>query len=156
MNYNREDKYKQLFPQIKALITKDRFISNLSTFSAFIYHEFSFFWVGFYLLDKKELVVGPYQGPVACLSLPYGKGVCWKAILNQKSIIVPDVDEFEDHISCNPLSKSEIVIPLHDSDNTILGVLDIDSDQYNAFDETDRIYLEEYVDLIKRSPDYLF
>ena len=156
MNYNREDKYKQLFPQIKALITKDRFISNLSTFSAFIYHEFSFFWVGFYLLDEKELVVGPYQGPVACLSLPYEKGVCWKAILNQKSIIVPDVDEFEDHISCNPLSKSEIVIPLHDLDNTIIGVLDIDSDQYNAFDETDRIYLEKYVDLIRRSPDHLF
>jgi L-methionine (R)-S-oxide reductase len=156
MIYNKKDKYRQLFPQIKALITKDRFISNLSTFAAFIYHEFSFFWVGFYLLDKNELVVGPYQGPIACLTLPYNKGVCWKAVLNQKSIIVPNVDECEGHISCNPLSKSEIVVPLYDIDNNITGVLDIDSNEYNAFDETDRIYLEKYVDLIRRSPGHLF
>ncbi len=146
---DRQDKYKRLFPQISNLISSPHLISNLATMAAFIYHEFSSFWVGFYLFEGNELLIGPYQGPVACICLPAKKGVCWKAVSEQKSIIVPNVDIFEDHISCHPSSKSEIAIPLRNKKDEIIGVLDIDGDKYNMFDETDRVYLERYLDLIK-------
>ena len=149
MSSDKTTIYNDLYPQIKSLLANNLFISNLSTFVAVIYNELAFFWVGIYLLRDQRLIVGPYQGPVACIELPYNKGVCWHAIRENKTVIVPDVNKFKDHISCNSRSKSEIVIPIRNADNNIIGVLDIDSDKLNDFNETDRYYLEKYVELLK-------
>lgn len=107
-----------------------------------------FFWVGFYTIKGGELVLGPYQGPLACTRIQLGKGVCGTAALRRETIIVPDVDKFPGHIACSSLSKSEIVIPLFNDDN-VAGVLDVDSDSLNMFDEVDKKYLEELCNLVK-------
>jgi L-methionine (R)-S-oxide reductase len=121
----------------------------MATINAVLHHKMdNFFWTGFYLLYDSQLRVGPYQGPVACQVLEKNKGVCWAAINNQKSIIVPDIEKFTGHIACDSRSKSEIAIPLKNSDGTIIGVLDIDSKEKANFNEEDENHLEKIISLI--------
>ena len=140
---NKEEIYQSLLPQIQELTRKERdLIANLANVAAALKQAFGFFWVGFYLVKGNELVLGPFQGPVACTRIPFGKGVCGTAWKERRTIIVPDVEQFPGHIACNSESKSEIVVPLFDN-GEINGVLDIDSDCLNDFDEIDAKYLEE-------------
>jgi L-methionine (R)-S-oxide reductase len=145
----KPEKYKELIPQIKALAEGEPdVIANLSNAVAALKQSFNFFWVGFYLLKENDLVLGPFQGPVACTRIPKGKGVCGAARDKEETLIVPDVDAFPGHIACSSASKSEIVVPLFDSAGKLTGVLDVDSDQLNDFDEVDKLYLEEICDFI--------
>ena len=140
---NKEELYRSLLPQIRELTRKEQdLIANLANIAAALKQTFGFFWVGFYLVKGDELVLGPFQGPVACTRIPFGKGVCGTAWKERRTIVVPDVEQFPGHIACNSVSKSEIVVPLFDNDE-IIGVLDIDSDRLNEFDEIDARYLEE-------------
>lgn len=143
-NLTKAERYEQLLPQINALISGETdIIANLSNICAVLkYNMPGFFWVGFYTIKKGELVLGPYQGPLACTRIQLGKGVCGAAAERRETIIVPDVDKFPGHIACSSLSKSEIVIPLYNGDD-VVGVLDVDSDELNMFDEIDKKYLEE-------------
>jgi len=139
---NKEEIYASLLPQIKALIEgEEDQIANLANIAAALKETFNFFWVGFYLVKGDELVLGPFQGPIACTRIRKGKGVCGTAWATVKTQLVPDVDAFPGHIACSSLSRSEIVIPLV-RDNRVWGVLDIDSEHYNSFDEVDVRYLE--------------
>ncbi len=139
----KAERYKELLPQVEALIggEKDE-VANMANMAAALRQAFGFFWVGFYRVIGEELVLGPFQGPVACTRIRYGKGVCGTAWKEEKSQIVPDVDLFPGHIACNSASKSEIVIPFW-KEEKIAGVLDIDSDQTGSFDETDAFYLQQ-------------
>lgn len=144
----KEERYKALIPQIRALITGESdLIANLGNISAALNEQFGWMWVGFYLIKDEELVLGPFQGPVACTRIKKGRGVCGKAWAERKTIIVPDVDAFADHIACSSISRSEIVIPMMSGDEMI-GVFDIDSSELDTFDEIDQKYLEEIVKLI--------
>ena len=144
----KEEQYQTLLPQIKALIEGEPdLIANLANISAALKEQFSWLWVGFYLVKKDELVLGPFQGPVACTRINKGRGVCGAAWQQAQTLVVPDVERFPGHIACSSLSKSEIVIPLF-SNNEITGVLDVDSVLLNDFDETDKKYLEEIVSWI--------
>ena len=144
----KEEQYQTLLPQIKALIEGEPdLIANLANISAALKEQFSWLWVGFYLVKKDELVLGPFQGPVACTRISKSRGVCGAAWQQAKTLVVPDVEKFPGHIACSSLSKSEIVIPLF-SNNEITGVLDVDSVLLNDFDETDKKYLEEIVSWI--------
>ena len=142
-NGSKAEKYQELVPQLKALLIgeKDE-IANLANFVAALKETFGFFWVGFYLVKENELVLGPFQGPIACTRIKKGKGVCGTSWEQGKAILVPDVDQFPGHIACSSLSKSEIVIPLI-KNQKVIGVLDVDSDQLNNFDEVDEKYLTE-------------
>lgn len=142
-NGSKAEKYQELVPQLKALLIgeKDE-IANLANFVAALKETFRFFWVGFYLVKENELVLGPFQGPIACTRIKKGKGVCGTSWEQGKAILVPDVDQFPGHIACSSLSKSEIVIPLI-KNQKVIGVLDVDSDQLNDFDEVDEKYLTE-------------
>jgi L-methionine (R)-S-oxide reductase len=145
----KAQKYERLYNQIQELVVKtDNKLSKMATICAVLHHKNdSFFWTGFYLLtDEGELEVACYQGPVACIRLKKDTGVCWAGIKSQKPIVVPDVHAFDGHIACNPLSKSEIVIPIFENDK-IMGVLDVDSDKLNSFDETDSEWLTKIVEL---------
>ncbi|MCA0430846.1 MAG: GAF domain-containing protein [Bacteroidetes bacterium] len=145
----KEDKYKELIPQLKALLeTEEDLIANMANVCAALKQSFNFWWVGFYLIKNNQLVLGPFQGPVACTRINYGKGVCGKSWELNKTLIVPNVDEFEGHIACSSLSKSEIVIPIKDKNNTIIGVLDIDSEFLNHFNETDEMFLKQILQFI--------
>lgn len=148
-NLTKAMRYEQLLPQIKALIAEETdIIANLANICAVLkYNMPGFFWIGFYLLKGNELVLGPYQGPVACTRIQMGKGVCGAAALRRETVIVPDVDKFPGHIACSSLSRSEIVIPLLKG-NEIWGVLDVDSDSLNMFDDIDKKYLEELCKVI--------
>jgi len=139
-----EERYRLLTSQMKSLLVKeDNFISNLSNFTAAINDTFEkVSWVGFYLFDGKKLYLGPFQGKVACTNIEIGKGVCGTSAEKRETLIVPDVNKFPGHIFCDSSSKSEIVIPLIKNDK-LLGVLDLDSHEYNPFSETDKKYLEE-------------
>ncbi|MEJ2103122.1 MAG: GAF domain-containing protein [Ignavibacteriaceae bacterium] len=139
-----EEKYRLLVSQLKSLLSEnDRLISNLSNCSAAIKETFEkVSWVGFYLFDGKKLYLGPFQGKVACTTIELGKGVCGTVAIQKKSIIVPDVDKFEGHIACDSGSRSEIVVPIM-NEIKLFGVLDLDSYDYNSFNETDKKYLEE-------------
>jgi len=139
-----EERYRLLVSQLKVLLSKeDNLISNLSNFTAAIKDTFEkVSWVGFYLFDGQKLYLGPFQGKVACTNIEIGKGVCGTSAEKRETIIVPDVDKFPGHIACDSNSKSEIVIPLI-KDDRLLGVLDLDSHDYNSFDKTDKEYLEE-------------
>ena len=140
----RKDVYQSLLPQIKALTEdEDDFIANCANIAAALRQSFGFWWVGFYFVkNKEELVLGPFQGDIACTRIAYGKGVCGKAWEQGQTIIVDDVDSFPGHIACSAASKSEIVVPILKRD-VVVAVLDIDSDQIKDFDETDKIYLEK-------------
>ncbi|GHV31503.1 hypothetical protein FACS1894177_06270 [Bacteroidia bacterium] len=144
-NASKVAQYENLLPQIKALIEPETdFIANLANIAAVLKSAFDFFWVGFYLVKEGELVLGPFQGPVACTRIAFGKGVCGTAWKERRTIIVPDVEQFPGHIACSSESKSEIVVPLF-HENQIIGVLDIDSNQLDTFDEVDAEYLEKLV-----------
>ena len=145
----REDVYKSLLPQIKALVDgESNLIANLANISSALRQAFGFFWVGFYIVDSDdELVLGPFQGDIACTRITKGKGVCGTAWSTQKTIIVPNVDEFPGHIACSSHSKSEIVVPIIKNNKVIL-VLDVDSDVFDDFNEIDQMYLEQLAQMI--------
>lgn len=147
---SKEDKYALLYAQIKSITEgEDDLIANMANVAAMIHETFGFWWTGFYRVVGKELVLGPYQGPLACSRIAFGKGVCGTAWKNAKTIIVPDVDAFPGHIACSSASKSEIVVPVFNADGaSIIAVLDIDSASYATFDEIDRIWLERIVSLL--------
>ncbi len=145
---SKEEKYKTLLPQIKALLAgEDDFIANLANTASALYFGMGFFWVGFYIVKNNELVLGPFHGPVACTRIQYGRGVCGTAWKNKEAIIVPDVDKFPDHITCSSDSKSEIVLCGIKND-TVQFVLDIDSNKLDDFDEIDRKYLTELLEIL--------
>lgn len=145
---NKTEQYKGLIPQIEALLNgESNLIANLANISAALKEQFGFFWVGFYLVDGDELVLGPFQGPVACTRIKKGKGVCGKAWQLGETLIVPNVEAFPGHIACSSLSKSEIVLPLR-KDGRVIGVLDIDSDSLDSFDKEDAIHLEKILSFI--------
>ena len=144
----KKEKYDLLLAQVRALLADEtNLIANMANLSAAIFAEFKFHWVGFYLVEGDELVLGPFQGPVACTRIKKGKGVCGTAWAENKTQIVADVDAFPGHIACSAYSKSEIVIPVC-MDNEIIGVLDVDSDTYNTFSEVDERYLAEMLSLL--------
>ncbi|SIN70175.1 GAF domain-containing protein [Chitinophaga niabensis] len=145
----KESQYQSLLPQIKALITGEPdLIANLANIAGALKEQFGWLWVGFYLVKQDELVLGPFQGPVACTRIRKGKGVCGTSWATAQTLIVPDVEAFPGHIACSSLSRSEIVVPML-QDDVVMGVLDVDSVELNEFDETDRQYLEEIVSWIK-------
>ncbi|WP_374164192.1 GAF domain-containing protein [Arcticibacter sp. MXS-1] len=144
----KEQQYESILPQIQALLDgEDDLIANLSNVSAALKEQFKFFWVGFYLVKGEQLVLGPFQGPVACTRIAFGKGVCGSAWKQKETLVVPDVDAFPGHIACSSLSRSEIVVPLFKG-SEVCAVLDVDSEQLNQFDEIDRQYLEKIVNLL--------
>lgn len=144
----KEEVYRSLIPQIKGLLEGETdTIANLANVAAALKEQFKWFWVGFYLVKNEELVLGPFQGPVACTRIRKGRGVCGTAWAKAETIIVPDVEKFPGHIACSSLSRSEIVIPLFSNDE-VTGVLDVDSELLDQFDETDKRYLEEIVGLL--------
>lgn len=140
---DKVSRYKEVLPQIKALVDGESdLIANLANVSAALKQTFGFFWVGFYFVKKEELVLGPFQGSIACTRIKKGKGVCGHVFVTGKTEIVPDVDAFPGHIACSSLSKSEIVVPII-RNNEVLAVLDVDSDVPDDFDQTDELYLNE-------------
>jgi L-methionine (R)-S-oxide reductase len=144
----KKEQYQSLLPQINGLITGEPdLIANLANTVAALKEQFKWLWVGFYLVKENELVLAPFQGPVACTRIRKGKGVCGTSWEQAKTIIVPDVEKFPGHITCSSLSRSEIVVPVI-LNNEVVGVLDVDSEQLNHFDETDKFYLEKIVELI--------
>jgi GAF domain-containing protein len=151
INGKRADQYANLYPQIQSLLAGETDLyANLGNIAAAIHDIFGFFWVGFYLVKGDELVLGPFQGPVACTRIPFHKGVCGYAYTERKTVIVPNVDEFPGHIACASASKSEIVIPVFHGDQVIL-VLDVDSDSINDFSEEDQIGLEKIIGIIEEN-----
>ena len=144
-NLSLEEKYKTLETQLRVLLNKDENeISNLCNFTAALKETFDkISWVGFYIFDGKKLFLGPFQGKVACTSIEFGRGVCGAAAEKLETIIVPDVNSFNGHIACDSESKSEIVVPII-KDKKLWGVLDLDSTAYNSFNETDKMYLENF------------
>ena len=140
---SKEEKYRELLPQLHALVnTETDFIANLANVAAALKQTFGFFWVGFYIVKGDELVLGPFQGPIACTRIRIGRGVCGTAWKEVRTLIVPDVEQFPGHIACSSDSKSEIVVPMI-RQGEVVGVLDIDSDTLDSFDTVDARYLEE-------------
>jgi GAF domain-containing protein len=151
INGTRADQYANLYPQIHSLLAGETDLyANLGNIAAAIHDIFGFFWVGFYLVKGDDLVLGPFQGPVACTRIPFHKGVCGYAYTERKTVIVPNVDEFPGHIACASASKSEIVIPVF-HENQVILVLDVDSDSLNDFSEEDQIGLEKIMGLIEEN-----
>ena len=145
---SKEKIYRILFPQLQSLTRGESdLIANMANIASVLREAFGFFWVGFYRVMEGRLVLGPFQGPLACTRITYGKGVCGTAWKEEQSIIVPDVEQFPGHIACSSLSRSEIVVPVKQN-GTVIAVLDVDSDQLDQFDEVDRHYLEKIVALL--------
>jgi GAF domain protein len=147
---SREERYRELYPQLRALLSveTDR-IANLANMAAALRQTFGFFWVGFYLVSERELVLGPFQGDIACTRIPYGRGVCGDAWAQGQTLVVPDVESYPGHIACSSLSRSEVVVPIYDRSGEVVGVLDIDSQEVGDFsEELDRPWLELYVGLL--------
>jgi GAF domain-containing protein len=144
----KQEQYEALIPQIKGLLEGENdLIANLANVAAALKEQFNWLWVGFYLVKNGELVLGPFQGPVACTRIKKGRGVCGSSWAQQKTLIVPDVEKFPGHIACSSASKSEIVIPIF-SNNEVIAVLDVDSKELNEYDAIDQTYLEQIVALI--------
>ncbi|MBL0145994.1 MAG: GAF domain-containing protein [Chitinophagaceae bacterium] len=150
----KEKVYKSLLPQIQAILAGEPdLIANLANITAALKEQFNWLWIGFYLVKKtingsdEELVLGPFQGPIACTRIKKGRGVCGTSWQQAQTLIVPDVEKFPGHIGCSSLSKSEIVLPIICNGN-VVGVLDIDSDALHTFDEVDKLYLEKVIDMI--------
>ena len=142
----KQDTYRHLLPQIKALTEGETdVIANMANIVAALHEAFGFWWTGFYRVEGKELVLGPFQGPIACTRIPYGRGVCGTAWAQDKTVIVPDVHLFPGHIACSSASNSEIVVPVRRA-GQVIAVLDIDSTEYNTFDTIDQQFLEQIVD----------
>jgi GAF domain-containing protein len=149
INASKEEQYLSLLPQIEGLIAGETdFTANLANVSAALKAQFQFFWVGFYLVKGDTLVLGPFQGPVACTRIAKGRGVCGQAWQQKQVMLVPDVEIFPGHIACSSLSKSEVVIPLFDTNGEVKAVLDVDSDSLNDFDEIDVKYLSKLCALL--------
>ena len=145
----KEEQYVALLPQVKGLITGESdLVANLANIAAALKEQFGWLWVGFYLVKEDELVLGPFQGPVACTRIRKGRGVCGSSWADAKTLIVPDVEKFPGHIACSSLSRSEIVVPII-KDGIVLGVLDADSADLDTYDEIDQRYLEEMVGWIE-------
>lgn len=148
---NRGEVYEALFPQIEALIADESdLIANLANITAVLKEAFGFFWVGFYLVKEGQLVLGPFQGPIACTRIPFHKGVCGASYTRAETILVPDVEQFPGHIACSSASRSEVVVPVFHRNGTVAMVLDVDSDQLDDFSETDQAALEKIGALITR------
>ena len=143
-------RYERVFRQMESLLAPhNNPTAAMATIAAVLHHKFDyFFWTGFYLLQDGELIVGPYQGPVACIQLKKDTGVCWAGINGKETVIVPDVHQFPGHIACDSRSSSEIVVPLRDAEGEIVGVLDVDSRDLDSFDEADRQGLEKIIGLV--------
>lgn len=146
----KEGRYQRICKQLEELTAKPGTpLSRMATIAAVLHHKYDYyFWTGFYLYENDRLIVGPYQGPVACQELTKNKGVCWAAITGGSAIVVPDVTQFPGHIACDSRSKSEIALPVRDNSGKIIAVLDVDSDKMNQFDGVDAKYLERIVKLI--------
>jgi L-methionine (R)-S-oxide reductase len=145
----KEEQYQSLIPQIKGLLEGEPdLVANLANVAAALKEQFGWFWVGFYLVKNDELVLGPFQGPVACTRIRKGRGVCGSSWAQSKTLIVPDVEKFPGHIACSSLSRSEIVVPII-RNGEVLGVLDVDSSELDEYDETDQQYLEQIIELIQ-------
>lgn len=144
----KEEKYQTLIPQVKAVIDSETdLIANLANISACLKQQFNWLWVGFYLVKGEDLVLGPFQGPLACTRIKKGRGVCGASWMEKKTIIVDDINTFPGHIACSSLSLSEIVVPIFHN-GEVIGVLDIDSEAYSSFDHTDQKWLEKLVAFI--------
>ena len=145
----KTEKYRLLERQVAALLEGETdVIAKMANVAAVLHETFGFWWTGFYRVAGDELVLGPFQGPVACMHIPFGKGVCGTAWKRNETVIVPDVEQFPGHIACSSASRSEIVVPVHGPDGTVTAVLDIDSDRLATFDEEDRVWLEKIVTLL--------
>ncbi len=146
----KKQRYLRINEQLQDVLSKcDKQIARMSSIAAVLHHKIDyFFWTGFYLFTDGDLIVGPYQGPLACMKLEKNTGVCWAGINEKKTIIVPDVEQFPGHIACDSRSRSEIVVPLRNKNNEIIGVLDVDSQDLNSFDEVDAEELEKIVAMI--------
>lgn len=152
---NKKELYKELLPQIESILTSEtNLIANMANISAILKETFNFWWVGFYIIreesNKEELVLGPFQGPLACTRIQLGRGVCGTSWSKKQTIIVPDVELFPGHIACSSLSKSEIVVPVFNNSNNIIAVLDIDSKDLDTFNNVDAYYLEKIVSLLSK------
>ena len=151
-NGTKEERYAALLPQLKGLLSGETDeVANLANVAAALKETFGFFWVGFYRVVGDELVLGPFQGPVACTRIRKGRGVCGTAWQEARTLVVPDVDAFPGHIACSSLSRSEIVVPLLDGAGEVWGVLDIVSSEFNTFDDVDARFLEEACRLLVRN-----
>jgi GAF domain-containing protein len=152
MTINKQQRYEEMLPQLASLIAGEtEEMSVLANVAAVIHETFGFWWTGFYLVRGGELRLGPFQGPVACMHIAFGRGVCGTAWEQQQTIVVPDVEQFPGHIACSSESRSEIVVPLFDAHHKVIGVLDIDSRELNTFDETDRQNLEQVANIIAQA-----
>lgn len=148
---DKAGRYRELLPQLKALLEgEDDLIACMANVCAALKESMGFLWVGFYLVKGEELVLGPFQGPVACTRIAKGKGVCGSAWQKNQLILVPDVDQFPGHIACSSLSRSEMVLPLCNRRNEVIAVLDVDSAELNAFDDNDARFLNDILDLLPR------
>ncbi len=145
---SKEEQYQNILPQIAALVANETdLIANMANITAVLKAQFNWLWVGFYMVKENELVLAPFQGPIACTRIAFGKGVCGTAWQNAQTIIVEDVNQFPGHIACSSLSQSEIVVPILKDDN-VVAVLDVDSEHLAAFDTTDKKYLEKVVEMM--------
>jgi GAF domain-containing protein len=144
----KSEQYEKLYKQAQAVLEGENDLTaNMANLSAMTHREFGFWWTGFYRVCNEELVLGPFQGPIACTRIAYGKGVCGAAWKRQETIVVPDVEEFPGHIACSSESRSEIVVPVW-RDDKVIAVLDIDSEKLDTFDETDKVWLEKIASLL--------
>lgn len=142
------EKYKSILPQISAVMDNNvDIIANMANMAAMLHENFGFWWTGFYRVMNNELVLGPFQGPLACTRIAYGRGVCGTAWKERRTIVVPDVEEFPGHIACSAASRSEIVVPIMQNDE-VIAVLDIDSEDLATFDQTDAEYLQQMVSML--------
>lgn len=148
---SKEEKYHELLPQLEALVNGEPDLTaNMANLAAALHQAFGWWWVGFYRVQEGELVLGPFQGPIACTRIRKGKGVCGTAWAEKRSILVPDVNAFPGHIACSSQSVSEIVVPVYDTRGEVAAVLDVDSERYDTLDETDLQYLEKAAGLLYR------
>jgi GAF domain-containing protein len=150
ISLSKDEKYKELLPQLKGLLSGEtNLIANMANVSAALKETFNFLWVGFYIVQQNELVLGPFQGPIACTRIQKGKGVCGTSWEKSETIIVADVEKFEGHIACSSLSKSEIVVPIFNKNKEVTAILDVDSINLNTFDDIDANYLTKITALLQ-------
>jgi GAF domain-containing protein len=146
---SKEAQYDLLFRQLSSLLEGETdLVAKMANMAAVLHDTFGFWWTGFYRVAGEALILGPFQGPVACMHIPFGKGVCGTAWKRNETVVVPDVEQFPGHIACSSASRSEIVVPVHGQDGAVIAVLDIDSDRLATFDGTDRVWLEKVVGLL--------
>ena len=150
-NSTKQEKYEALLPQIEALMAYESdLVANLANVSSALHQVFSWWWVGFYWVKENELVLAPFQGPIACTRIAFGKGVCGTAWKERKTRLVPDVEQFPGHIACSSATKSEIVVPIFNQNDEVMGVLDVDSERDDILDEIDVFYLEKISKMITK------